>query len=168
MRTSRWCSIGPDGSERKLLVGDQLFVHVGGGVILGDRLRLALNLPIAAYEKGEDARAIGTAFSAPSSAGSVIFASRPTFACWRIRRRFHRRHRRAGAPAHGQTEDYTGDGKVRVVPRLMAAGDLGPFAYALKVGLQYRGLDENFANSPIGTELQVSAAAGFVSAIARC
>ena len=27
----------PDGSERKLLVGDQLFVNVGGGVILANR-----------------------------------------------------------------------------------------------------------------------------------
>ena len=143
MRTSPWCSTGPDGSERKLLVGDQLFVHVGGGVILGDRLRLALNLPITAYEKGEDARAIGTAFSAPSSAGVGDLRLSADF---RLLGEYGDAFTAAiGVQAHlptGKRDDYTSDGKVRIVPRLMAAGDLGPFAYALKVGLQYRGLDE--------------------------
>src|SRR5689334_8992168 len=41
---------GPDGSEKNLIVSDQLFVHVGGGIILADRFRLSVNLPIAAYQ----------------------------------------------------------------------------------------------------------------------
>ena len=109
---------GPDGSERKLLVGDQLFVHVGGGVILGDRLRLALNLPITAYENGEDARAVGTAFSAPSSAGVGDLRLSADF---RLLGEYGDAFTAAiGVQAHlptGKRDDYTSDGKVRIVPQ---------------------------------------------------
>ena len=57
--------------------------------------------------------------------------------------------------AHGR------DGKVRVVPRLLGAGEVGPFAYALKAGVMYRAADQDFAGTPVGTELLVGAAAGF-------
>src|SRR3954471_21167925 len=44
----------PDGSQRASLIRDQLFFHVGGGIILADRIRLALNLPIAASQGGSN------------------------------------------------------------------------------------------------------------------
>ena len=37
------------GNERSALVRHQLFTHVGGALVLGERVRFRLNLPIAVY-----------------------------------------------------------------------------------------------------------------------
>src|SRR5438128_824361 len=39
-----------DGSQRAAILSDQMFLHLGGSVVFWDRLRLALNLPIAPYQ----------------------------------------------------------------------------------------------------------------------
>src|SRR6266851_3658391 len=59
---------GPDGTERTSLVSDQLFVHAGGSLVAWDRVRFALNVPVALYQAGDNATAAGTTFTAPSSA----------------------------------------------------------------------------------------------------
>jgi OmpA-OmpF porin, OOP family len=155
----------PDGSERKLLVSDQLFVNVGGGVILANRLRLSANVPIAAYEAGEQGTLNGTTYVPPSSAsiGDIRLG-----ADVRLVGEFGDPFTAAlGVQVHlptGKQSDYTGDGKVRVVPRLLGAGEVGAFSYAVKLGLQYRALDGSFASSPIGTEVLFGAAAGIRAA----
>ena len=154
----------PDGSQRRSLIKDQFFLHVGGGIILAERLRLSFNLPIAAYQKGS-AGQVGTALYAPpkASVGDLRLG-----ADVRLFGEYGGAFTTAlGVQVHvptGNPADYTGDGKIRVVPRLLGAGEIGPFAYAIKVGLQYRALDTNFANSPVGTEFLVGAAAGIHAA----
>src|SRR5262245_51509859 len=42
-----------DGSERSAVVRHQLFTHLGGSLVIADRLRVGLNLPLAIYQDGE-------------------------------------------------------------------------------------------------------------------
>src|SRR5689334_21956896 len=42
-----------DGEELQAIIEDQLFVHVGGSLVLWERLRLGASLPILAYQAGE-------------------------------------------------------------------------------------------------------------------
>src|SRR4051794_19091565 len=58
----------PDGSEKNLIVSDQLFVHVGGGVIVANRFRFSVSLPIAAYQAGDRVTVGGTTYVPPASA----------------------------------------------------------------------------------------------------
>jgi outer membrane protein OmpA-like peptidoglycan-associated protein len=152
----------PDGSLRQSLIKDQLFLHVGGGIILAERLRLSVNLPIAAYQQGTQGTIGATTYRPPTetSVGDLRVG-----ADLRLFGTYGDAFTTAlGVQVHvptGTQADYTGDGKVRIVPRLLGAGEIGPFAYALKVGMQYRALEGDFANSPIGTELLLGAAAGF-------
>jgi outer membrane protein OmpA-like peptidoglycan-associated protein len=152
-----------DGSEIQSLIKDQVFLHVGGGIILANRLRLALNLPIALHQSGKtSATNDGTTFTPPegASVGDLRVG-----ADLRLFGEYGGPFTMAlGVQVHvptGSQADFTSDGKVRLVPRLLGAGEAGPFAYAVRVGVQYRAADENFANSPIGTELQYGASAGF-------
>ncbi|MDB4935970.1 MAG: Outer rane lipoprotein omp16 precursor, partial [Labilithrix sp.] len=41
------------GTERAALVRHQTLVHLGGSVVIGERLRLAIDAPIAIYQDGE-------------------------------------------------------------------------------------------------------------------
>src|SRR3954471_22901498 len=42
-----------DGDELKDIIKHQLYVHIGGSLVLWDRLRLGVNLPILAYQRGQ-------------------------------------------------------------------------------------------------------------------
>src|SRR4051812_42599960 len=39
--------VNPDGSENTSIVTDQFFLHFGGSLVLFDRLRLGVNVPVA-------------------------------------------------------------------------------------------------------------------------
>jgi outer membrane protein OmpA-like peptidoglycan-associated protein len=120
---------------------------------------------VAVYEAGEQGSLQGTTYAPPSSAslGDIRLGVDA-----RLIGEFGDPFTAAiGVQVHlptGKQADYTGDGKVRVVPRLLGAGEVGPFAYAAKLGLQYRALDTTFANGPVGTEVAFAAAAGLRTA----
>src|SRR3954468_14271437 len=57
-----------DGDELKDIIKHQLFVHVGGSLVLWDRLRLGVNLPILAYQRGQRGTVDGTRFQAAKGA----------------------------------------------------------------------------------------------------
>jgi outer membrane protein OmpA-like peptidoglycan-associated protein len=61
----------------------------------------------------------------------------------------------------GDQDAFTSDGEVRVLPRLLLAGDIGNLAYAAKLGVLYRGNDSGFNGAAKGTEAVVSAAVGY-------
>ena len=48
----------PDGSENTSIVNDQAFVHIGGSLVLFDRLRIGLSLPIAIAQEGSSGNAL--------------------------------------------------------------------------------------------------------------
>lgn len=149
------------GEEQTIIVRHQLFLHLGGSVVLWNRLRLAANVPIAARTVGEDAR-IGRETISPvtgTSLGDVRLG-----ADLRLAGDY-------GGPAQlalgvqlylptGDRESFTGDGKVRVMPRLMLAGDIGPFAYSARAALSWRSQTEALGGVPVGSEVFFAATSG--------
>jgi OOP family OmpA-OmpF porin len=151
-----------DGDELKDIIKHQLFAHVGGSLVLWDRLRLGVNLPILAYQKGEAGTLNGTAFKAKKGAalGDLrLAADVRLFGSYRSPISLA-----AGAAVFlptGEQKAFAGDGKVRVLPRLLLAGDIGNLAYAVKLGLLYRANDDGFNGAPTGTEVVAAAAVGY-------
>jgi outer membrane protein OmpA-like peptidoglycan-associated protein len=151
-----------DGDELKSVIEHQLFVHVGGSLVLWDRLRLGANLPILAYQAGESAVVNGVPFEAKEGAavGDLRLA-----ADVRLLGEYRSPISLAAGVAvfapTGSQDAFAGDGKVRVLPRLLLAGDIGNLAYAAKVGVLYRANDSGFNGSAQGTEAVVAAAIGY-------
>ena len=151
-----------DGSERTALVQEQLFVHVGAALNLWDRVRFAFNLPVAVHESGHDGTVNGTTFSGPSGAGIGdlrVGADVRLFGQYREPITLAL-GLQAWLPTGSQSK-YLGDGKVRLSPRLQAAGELGGvFVYSARVGIDYRALQDTFDGSPLGTTFSFGASAG--------
>src|SRR5262249_12638639 len=60
----------------------------------------------------------------------------------------------------GRRDTYTGDETLRVHPRLLAAGEVGPFVYAARVSIDVRTFDASYAGTQLGSELLFGASAG--------
>lgn len=154
-----------DGTVRSNLVAHQLFTHVGASLVLADRLRLAVNVPIAVFQSGDGGTLSGVSYGQP---GSPRFGDVRLGADLRLAGEYGGPFTLAlGAQVFfptGARADYTGDGELRIQPRLMAAGDVGIVAYAARLGVEYRGLQDTFAGSPLGTEVTYGASIGLRAA----
>ncbi len=147
--------------EQASIVGHQMFAHVGGNVVLWERLRLGLNLPVAFYQTGDGAIVGGTNFVADDSftVGDLRVSGDV-----RVLGDYAEPITLAGgiqvfAPT-GSQAGYTGDGAVRVEPRVLVAGTVQQFTYSGHVGFDFRARDAGFAGSPMGSEVTLGAAAG--------
>jgi OmpA-OmpF porin, OOP family len=154
-------------SNRKVagaLVERQMFLHLGVGLVLQQRIKLGLDLPIILDQAGSASPPIaGIVYPAPD--GSGVGDVRATADL--------RLYGQYGDPfvlAAGihvffptQKQPYTTDNIVRVLPRVMAAGDVGRIAYAVDVGFHSRDQigDHWFQGYGIGHELYGAAALGF-------
>ena len=153
-----------DGDELKKIIEHQLFVHVGGSLVLWDRLRLGVNLPILAYQAGEGGTVQGTRFEAAEGAniGDLRLG-----ADVRLLGQYRSPISLAAGVAvfapTGSQEAFAGDGKVRVLPRVLLGGDIGNLVYAAKLGVLYRANDAGFNGATQGTEAVVAAAIGYRS-----
>lgn len=149
-----------NGDERAAIVAEQLYAHVGGALVLADRVRFGVNLPIALWQDGESGTFNGMtlASSSRTAVGDLRLA-----ADVRLLGEYGDVATLAvGLQVHlptGDQQAFTGDGKVRLVlPRLMLAGDISSFAYSTRVGFNYRAQDGS--DVPTGSELSFVAAAG--------
>jgi outer membrane protein OmpA-like peptidoglycan-associated protein len=150
-----------DGSIRDKLVQEQVFLHVGVSMVFLDRLRLALNFPVALYATGQSGTLDGVAYTAPGpfSVGDLRIG-----ADLRLAGAYGDPFRLAVgvqvfAPI-GSRSDYASDSTTRVQPRLMAAGDVGIFAYAVQAGFLYSSLTDSFGGSALGSQLNFGASMG--------
>ncbi len=150
-----------DGSVRGALVQDQLFLHLGGALVLWNRLRVGANIPILLTEEGRSTSLDSVNYVAPSGAafGDVrlgadvrLFGEYRSPVTLAIGVQF-------GLPT-GSRAAYTGDGSVRILPRAMVAGAIGWFEYAGKLGFLVRTQTENFGGTTVGSEISLTAAAG--------
>jgi outer membrane protein OmpA-like peptidoglycan-associated protein len=153
-----------DGDELKDIIEHQLFVHLGGSVVLWDRLRLGVSLPLLAYQAGEGGTVQGTKFEAAEDAniGDLRLAADVRL-LGSYRSPFSLAAGVAVFAPTGSQDAFASDGKVRVLPRLLLAGDIGNLAYSAKLGVLYRANDAGFNGSPRGTEAVVAAAVGYRS-----
>ncbi|MFO0568898.1 MAG: OmpA family protein [Polyangiaceae bacterium] len=150
-----------NGDEQAVVVEHQLFVHLGGALVLFDRLRLGANLPLLAYSKGESLNVANSSFSSDnkSSVGDLRLGADvrlvgeyggPFNLAFGVQ---------AFAPI-GSQDNFASDGKLRLRPRLMAAGDVGSIAYAAQAGFNYRAKNDNLGADAFGSEMTFSAAVG--------
>ena len=155
------------GDEAGQIVERQISLNVGVGLIIAERLKLALDLPIYVDQVGEDGVLIGSnpQIEYPGPSGAALGDIRAT-ADLRLVGEY-------GSPfslalgAHvffptGKEEDYTSDGVVRVIPRLMMAGEAGMLAWAISLGAHFRDEipDTVFQGVGVGHQLFGGAALG--------
>lgn len=158
----------PNGDERGVLVRHQTFVHLGGSLVLADRLRLGLNVPVAIYQDGEETIVKAETFKP---------ADKPAFGDIRLAADLRLVGTktdpftlafgvRAWLPT-GTREQFAGDGSFRVAPQLLAAGDLGILTYGARLALVYRARDEAFGGTELGSEMVGAIGAGLKTADGR-
>jgi outer membrane protein OmpA-like peptidoglycan-associated protein len=148
--------------HQRSIVRNQFVLHPGISLVLADRLRLAVDMPIQAYADGFRATLSGTTYVPPSDKTSVgdlrLGAALRLFGTY-------------GGPATGalgvqvalptgNEQAYAGDGDVRVTPHLMLAGDAAAFVYALKAGVTIRSADQPFGSFHMGSYASFAASAG--------
>ena len=154
-----------DGTRESAVIGHQLISHLGGAVTLWERFRLALNLPMVLTQDGEGGPSGNENFKLD---GSTALGDIRLSTDLQLAGRF-------GGPARlaagfsvyfptGSEGAYTSDEMPRFAPRLMLAGDSRAFTYAAKIGMMFRDAGGTFGQSPVGSELLFSAAAGIRAA----
>ena len=149
-----------NGNEKSAIVEHQVFVHLGGSLVLWDRVRAGFNVPIAIYQTGDAPTTKGTTFADPgTSFGDIRFAADLRL----LGQHGDVFNSAIGVALYlptGSRDQFTGDGNVRFAPRISVAGDVSRFTYAGRVGLDYRPLTEKFDTSSLGTEMTIAASAG--------
>jgi OmpA-OmpF porin, OOP family len=143
-----------NGDEVEALIEHQLFVHLGGSISLWQRLRLGVNLPVAAVVEGNPGN-IGPEMYQLSEGGDLgdlrVSADLRLFGKYR-----GPISASLGASVWfptGSPESYTGDGTVRVSPHVNLAGQLAKFAYGLKLGFNVRTEGGDVAGTTLGNEV---------------
>lgn len=144
------------------IVLQQLNVHVGAAFNLWDRLRIGVSMPLIAYTGGRDGVFNGQLYKAPPKEQAIgdVRVGADVSLLGDYGDPFHLA---AGVQAWiptGDKEAYAGDGKFRIAPRAMVAGDIGLFAYSARMGFDYRNRTETFGAAPIGSSVFFAAAAG--------
>jgi OOP family OmpA-OmpF porin len=150
-----------NGDELAVLIENQLHGHIGASVILFERLRIGGNMPVLFYQSGEDLLVDNQQYTAQQgvAAGDLRLALDI-----RIVGEYGDPASLAlGAQVHvptGNQDAFVSDGQIRVVPRLMLAGDIGIFAYSARASFLYRPADDGFGEVPTGNEVSFVATAG--------
>jgi OOP family OmpA-OmpF porin len=150
-----------NGNELAAVVKDQVHGYLGAALILADRVRLGLNLPVLLSQGAQQTDVNGVTFGAAQGAAvgdlrigadlRLVGEYRDVFSL-AIGVQLY-------APT-GKRAAFEGDGKVRLAPHLMIAGDIAAFAYSLRVGFTYRGQDSGFGGVATGSEVGFVATAG--------
>jgi outer membrane protein OmpA-like peptidoglycan-associated protein len=150
-----------DGSTRAIPVQDQLILHPGASLVLWERVRLGLDLPIAVYQNGNSGSVMGETYAGVGKAG---VGDLRIGADVRILGQYGDAFRLSlGAQVwvpFGDRSGYLSDGQVRVLPRVQGAGDVGPFCYAANVGFDYHSLAETFGGTGLGSQFAWGLAVG--------
>ncbi len=143
------------------LISDQVYAHAGASFVFWHRLRLATSLPLAMHQTGQTVVVDGVTYPEPqrTAVGDLRLS-----ADYRLLGNYREAFTlAAGARAWLPTGDragYAGDDTLRVGAQLLGSGELGPFAYAARLGLNYRGLEDTFGNSSLGSDVVFAVSAG--------
>jgi OmpA-OmpF porin, OOP family len=152
-----------DGGDSAPLVKRQIFFNMGLAMTFISRLRVGLNMPFAIHQAGQDRQIAGVVYRAPTTGnlGDLRAA-----ADVRLAGEYGTPFTLAlGAELFfptGKREQHTGDERLRVLPRVLAAGDADILAYALALGFHGRGKIDNsrIDGIDVGRELSFGAALG--------
>jgi OOP family OmpA-OmpF porin len=149
-----------DGSEQKAIVEHQAYFNLGGGVILFDKLRIGLNLPLA-LSTGESGSVDTITYRAPNGRplGDLRLAGE-----YRLFGQYGDPLTIAGGlnfyiPT-GDSENYTGDDTPRGEPHATLAGRFALLQYSARLGLMIRGNAGTGYEDATGTELRFGVGVG--------
>ena len=155
-----------DGDLRERVVSSMFAFHLGAGLNVLDRFRVAVSVPLVASASGESQvqppGSTEPVYAAPSGGGigDLRFG-----ADLRVGGNYGDGFTiaigmRGWAPT-GSESAYTGDGAWRVGTHVAFAGEVGRFVYAAKLGYGYREREATFMGSTFGgNEFFYSAALG--------
>lgn len=156
----------PQGADPIAVVENQAFAHLAASLVLVDRLRLAVDIPMLVHQSG-------TAVNVRDENGvTSSYGGHSGFAMGDIRAAVDVRlvgeygdafTLAAGAQLHlptGSREAFAGDGSIRLVPRLMVAGDLSILAYSVRAAVAYRAKKDDVGDLKSGSEMSFVATAG--------
>lgn len=140
------------GLRARAIVRNQLFLQPGASVILWERLRLALDVPVLLYGDGNTVTRNGIRYDAPPE--GVALGDVRVGAVLRLFGRY-------GGPLtaalgvnvalpSGKQQAYAGDGAVRALPHVLLAGEHAGFAYAGKLGVGLRGAAHDLLGAQLG------------------
>lgn len=143
-------------------ISHQVVLHAGAALIAADRIRFALSMPVLIVNRG-----------VPGTVDGVTYQTKEGVAAGDLRGGVDVRvigeygdvfTTALGAQVHvptGKRSAYASDGKVRLDPHWLTAGDIGVFTYATSIGFDGRFQTQNFAGNAFGPEITFAAAAGF-------
>lgn len=154
-------AVAGGGEQLGVLVESQIFLHAGGSLVLWDRLRLGVSLPMALYQSGATGTAGGFTVTGPDRAALGDLRAGLDLRLFGV----HGDPITAAIGAQlfvptGRRDLFTGDGQVRLLPRFQLAGDYSFFTYAAMLGFHYRAEDGGFAGKATGSEITFGASAG--------
>jgi OmpA-OmpF porin, OOP family len=144
------------------IVSNDVYGHVGGALVLWDRLRVGLSFPLQLFNSGQSVTVDETVYHAETgiAAGDLRLGADVRLAgtygdvfTLAIGSRFF-------LPT-GSVKGYTSDGKIRVEPRLIAAGAYRSLVYAARLSFLYRGLTAAVAGEPYGSEMGAALSVGW-------
>ena len=152
----------PQGSETGALIRQQLISHLDAAVMLWDRARFDLSLPLALGQTGSATDIDGLTYAAPQATGVGDLRVGGDVRVFRLA---------AGAirgavglqlflPT-GQTQAFSSDGGFRVWPRVLLAGGRGQLEWAARLGVHIRPTDDCHCNLAPGSEFTGALAAGW-------
>jgi OmpA-OmpF porin, OOP family len=152
---------GQNGS-RQVVVSDQAFLHAGISLVVLDRVRLGLNLPVGIVDSGNGATgSTGTVFPAPSK---VALGDMRIGADLRLVGEYGKPFTAAiGGQVFvptGESKQYTSDDQSHGIVRVQAAGDAGVFVYSLLLGVDFHAAQTTINGAPYGSSVVYGAAAG--------
>jgi outer membrane protein OmpA-like peptidoglycan-associated protein len=148
-----------NGTERDL-VRHQVFVNPGASLVMWNRARFGLTMPVAVFQNGRTVELNGVRYAPPHDAVGDLRLSGDV--------RLFGTYRGIATGAlgtaiyfpTGSRDNYTSDGTFRLAPRATLAGEVSYFTYSARAAFAYRPLDEKFERNPLGSEIDAGLAAG--------
>jgi outer membrane protein OmpA-like peptidoglycan-associated protein len=148
-------------STHATVVQNQFTTHFGGSLVIAERFRLGVNVPMVFYQNGDTGVLGAQTFRGPDS--TRIADSRFALDI--------RAFGQYGDPFTvavggqvfmplGSANLYTGDEKPHGIVHVLLSGEKGMYVYSANLGFHTRALHTTYAGQRIGDELMLSAAAG--------
>ncbi len=155
-----------DDSLRSSVVRNQANIHVGGSLVLFERLRLGVNLPVAVWNDGNRSQltnnGVTTLYNSPKDEQAIgdLRVGLDVRLLGEYRSAFSLAIGAQGWLPTGEKANYNSDGEFRVAPRLLLAGEIDSFVWAARASYIYRAKEGSFGEQPLGSEFGYAASVG--------
>jgi outer membrane protein OmpA-like peptidoglycan-associated protein len=144
------------------IIRNQFVLNAGASLVLLDRLRLGVNLPIQPFADGRAATIGGVTVPGPqdeASIGDLRLAADVRLFGVHGEAITGALGLRVSLPT-GDRDTYAGDGQARITPQFQLAGELDKFVWAGRLGVTIRPNDERFATIYVDSHISYSLAIG--------